>query len=436
MTNVIQHPSSGAIRTFLGHSVRTGEASYRSLERLYAENRLPVSSVIVDASKVRHQREFINTLIEDKVEVVLDTKCAELSALGRFGGYARGAPWHVADSVRPLSAVDFRPGSSKSVFGPIADYAIEIGAHAIHSPSHFLSAGVLDPWFDIDIASLLALRSRLDQEGRYDVSIDYLLMMPSKLIQDEIHQKYLLQRLSGLPFDNLVIRLSGFGSDATAAKMKRVFIALRRLHALDKPIVLDHVGGLVAQSALAFNVVSGIANGVGERARFDATTWNKKPPTKSESNFRGRALFIPIPGLDRSFKKSELELMLATRGSRRKLACHDRECCGPQGLAYLRGEHKAHISRQMAGSINAISHVPNRHRAGHFMNNEIRLAERRARELEGLVTDNESINTRLSAARKRIDSFSRTLETMIDEPQQSALPPSISVRGNYLRRPA
>ena len=53
MAKVIQLPPTGAVRTLIGHAIRTGEASYKRLENLHAEGRLPARAVIVDASKAR-----------------------------------------------------------------------------------------------------------------------------------------------------------------------------------------------------------------------------------------------------------------------------------------------------------------------------------------------------------------------------------------------
>ena len=62
MAEVVQLPLTGALRTPIGHAIRTGEFSYRRLEDLHAEGRLPARAVIVDASKARFQKEFIRSL--------------------------------------------------------------------------------------------------------------------------------------------------------------------------------------------------------------------------------------------------------------------------------------------------------------------------------------------------------------------------------------
>lgn len=434
MAEIIQHPSSGAFRTPLGHSIRTGESSYRQLEMLYAENRLPVSTAVVDASKARYQREFMDALSKDGVEIILDTKCAELSEPGRFEGYAKGAPWCPKDEHRPLFVSDFQPGANTSVFGPIARLAAELKVDAIYAPTHYLRQGAFDSMFEVDIASLFHLRAQLDREGSEDIAIDYNLILPNTALVDEQQQEALVQRLAGLPFDNLVLRLSGFGAHAGHLTMKRTFKALTQLSALGKPIVIDHVGGLIALAAVAFNYASGTVHGIGERERFDARDWHKTRPELNRETGFGRASFYPVPDFDRSFRRPEIELIKAQPGGRRHLSCLDRACCGPQGLAYL-DNPKAHIARQAARALEALSAVPNSHRAEHFMNTEMRNAERKARDLAGLETGSESVDKRLSKASKRIDSLSRTFDTLIDEPEQAREPISLVRRARY-RRPA
>ena len=51
MPKVVHLPPTGALRTPVGHAIRTGETAFRRLEDLHAEGRLPARAVIVDASK-------------------------------------------------------------------------------------------------------------------------------------------------------------------------------------------------------------------------------------------------------------------------------------------------------------------------------------------------------------------------------------------------
>ena len=79
VAEVIPLPSAEPLRTPIGQAIRTGESSYRQLENLHAEGRLPASTVVVDASKARFQREFIASLKDSGAEIILDTKCADPS---------------------------------------------------------------------------------------------------------------------------------------------------------------------------------------------------------------------------------------------------------------------------------------------------------------------------------------------------------------------
>lgn len=115
---IIELPHQTALRTPIGHAIRTGESSYRQLEHLYAEGRLPSATVIIDASKARHQREFIRSLRDNASDIILDTKVAELSEIGKFRGSAKGTAelFQVPDvhRVRHFRHVEMRNAERKA----------------------------------------------------------------------------------------------------------------------------------------------------------------------------------------------------------------------------------------------------------------------------------------------------------------------------------
>ena len=147
MAKIIQLPPTGAVRTPIGHAIRTGEASYKRLENLHAEGRLPARAVIVDASKARFQKEFIRALRATGADVTLDPKVAELSEVGKFSGSARETPWAVDDNTRPLEAEDFEPGANADLFDKFARMAAELGVTSVMAPTHLLRSGVDNPGF-------------------------------------------------------------------------------------------------------------------------------------------------------------------------------------------------------------------------------------------------------------------------------------------------
>ena len=417
--NVI--PLRPHLHTRIGHVIRTGEMTHRQYEHLHAAGRLPAEHVIVDASRAGSQKEFIRALQDFGTDVILDTKTSELSAVGRFRGMAKGAPWAATLEGQPLGLRDFQPNANIDLFGQIARMAVDLGVAAVMSPTHFLRNGADDFCLPIDLESVTHLRSALNREGGMGIAIDYSLILPHTRLQDRTHRSRLMKALKGLPIDNLALRLSGFGSNAKPLSVKRTFAAIENLHGLGYPIILDHIGGLVGLGALAFGVVSGIAHGIGERDRFDARNWHKPPKEREKGASFGQQFRIPLFGLDRTFSRQDLETIAAATGGRRLVACHDRECC-PHGLDSMLREPRHHMARQEFAVINRLGAVPDTKRVAHFLNVDMRRAERTARDLARLETGDEKLARRLAACSKWTDDTAGTFETLAER-ERSALPP-------------
>jgi hypothetical protein len=413
-------PSHVALRRPLGHAIRTGESSYRQLEHLYAEGRLPSETVIVDASKTRFKREFIRSLREHGSDIILDTKVAELSELGKFKGAAKGARW-APEENRPLLISDFEPGSKIDLYGKIARHAVDLGVTAVMAPAHFLRTGANEPWLEVDRAAVLSLRTQLDREAGAAIAIDYPLILPHTRLLDPAHRLELIGTLTDLPIDNLTVRLSGFGADSGPLAVSRVLVALGDFHRLGYPIVLDHVGGLVGLSALAFGVASDIAHGIGEHDRFDARDWHKPPKDRDSESTFGRSTYIPLPGFDKSFRKADLQAIAAAAGGRRLVSCQDPTCCA-HGLKSMLDNPRAHIAHQKRRAVGALYQVPDSRRIGHFLDVEMREAERKAGDLVRLNLEDDKLKTTLIAGRKRIDSMARMYELLAERDRPIARP--------------
>lgn len=425
MAKIIRLPVRRALRTPIGHAIRTGDTSYRQLEHLHAEGRLPARAVIVDASKAKFQREFVRALRENGSDVTLDTKVAELSEIGKFKGSAKGTPWAAEDESRPLRPEDFEVGANLDIFSKIARLAVEFDMTSVMSPTHFLRTGVDSIWFPIDCRSVSLLRTALDREGGRHIAIDYPLILPHTCLFDDEQRTRIVSELYNLPIENLVLRLSGFGADAGPLTVKKTLIAIQNLHDLEYPILLDYVGGLVGLSALAFGVVSGIAHGIGERDRFDARKWQIQPEKPRSNGSFGRPIYFPLPDFDKSFRKEDLETIASTPRGRRLVACGNRDCC-PQGLASMLNNHRSHIARQKFRAVEDLFNVPDSRRINHFMSVEMRNAERKARDLVRLNVGDERLEQILSKGRKRIDSMTRMFETLSE--RDRPFPPALKVR--------
>ena len=421
MADVLQLAQTGRFRTPIGHVIRTGEASYRQLEHLHAKGRLPARAVVIDASKARFQLEFIRSLRASGADVTLDPKVAELSEPGKFSGSAKATPRAIEDARRPLEPDDFDPQADTDLFGKIARMSVELGVTTVLSPAHFLRPGVDNVWLPIDRRSVALLRAALDREGCAQIAIDYPLILPHIRLLDDRYLPRTLAALPGLPFDNLVLRLSGLGADARPLAVKRTAGAIEQLHVLGYPILLDYVGGLVGLGALAFGVVSGIAHGIGERDRFDARSWNKPPRPQSADGSFGRPIAIPLPGLDKSFRKKEFRAIATAARGRRLDVCGERDCC-PRGLSSMLENHRAHIARQKFRAIKALFAVPDARRVDHFIDVDLRSAERLARDLVHLNLVDDGLTKSRSNWRKRIGSMTRMFETLSERTRPSPPP--------------
>jgi hypothetical protein len=420
MENVIPFPHPVPPIQPIAHFIRLGESGYLKLANLHAVGRFPTSRVVVDASRLKHQKEFVASLRARGVEIVLDTKVAELSAREKFSGHAHHAPWAKLGNGEPLNPSHFNPASPQDIFGEIARFAVEYKVDAVLAPTHFLGDPAFAGWFSIDCAGCVAMRKALDREGGPNIAIDYSLILSHVALNDDSIRSDFLAGLDGLPYENLWVRASGFGSNAGPLATRRFFVSMSALHNLGKPVVADYLGGLVGLAALAFGAVSGISHGIGERERFDARNWHK-PLERTEDGGFGRQVRILVAGLDRSVTLPELELMANARGGRRLIACGNRECC-PHGLSDMIAEPHQHTAFHNFSIISAMAAIPDLNREHHLLNGPMADAVRRALQVKDLKfsiseatarkIDTDALRRRLSDHHHRLLKLRSTLENL------------------------
>jgi hypothetical protein len=364
----------------VAHYVRVGEQAHVQLEELHSQGRFPVKRAVIDASRFKHQRKLFDLLRSEGLELVLDTKAAELAEPAKRSGFARGAPWAPAEDVRPMGP-KFFGDTPHSVIQQIAQFAVENNFSAVLAPTHFLRQGPNDDWFKVDLAAVSLLRKYLDQFGGKKVAIDYTLIMPQILLRDDAARGALVEGLSRISFENLWIRASGFGSDGTASGARAYINALCALHNLGRPIISDYLGGLIGLAAVAFGAASGIAHGIGERERFDAGSWHLEPKKKDddEKGKGGRQNRIYVASMDRSLTVPELNALAKARGGRRLLVCGDRDCCS--GLDDMINNWRGHFLKQRFEQIQRIENVPDLKREDDFLNRDLALADQQSRQI-------------------------------------------------------
>lgn len=409
--------------TPIAHYIHLGDSGYHKLADLHSSGRLPARRVVVDASKMARQRDLIDALRKDAAEIVIDTKAAELSVIGKCGGLAKEAPWAKLNGGRPLTPDIFSAGHRTDIFGAIARFAVEQRVHAVLAPSHYLCDPNVRDWFAIDQELCRQLRRALDREGGQRIEIDFLVVAPYSQLNQDDFRKGLLEAPPDLPYVNLWICAGNFGNDATAAGAAKFITALSGLHNLGKPIIADYLGGLVGTAAIAFGAVSGIGHGIGERERFDAGDWYKPPKRREDGSF-GRAVRVQIPGLDRSLTVSELQLLGSAKGGRALVACGDRRCC-PHGLRDMIDEPRRHAAFQCFEAMDEFAKTPDLRRETHFLQSVMKPSMSLANQVKGLCPsadearklriDPESLMKRLNEHAGRQRRMQSTLEHLFEQ---------------------
>ena len=410
---ILPFPLTASAKPRLAYFVRIGEA-HKKLADLHASGRLPAERVVVEASRLRHQGELIETVMDDGAEIVLDTEVAELAALGKFAGHSRHAPWARSGEGGPLGPEHFRDNAASDVIGQIARFAVASHIDVVLTPAHYLGDPSYADWLVVDVRACALLRKALDREGGQHISIDYPVIAPHTLLNSDAFRGELVEMIADLPVDNIWVRASGLGSDAGPLTMKRYLSAMAGFHNLGKPVIADQLGGLPGLIAMAFGSVSGVAQGIGERERFDARAWHLTPPERKDENSFGRAVRIAIPGLGKSATIKELELLASAKGGRKLVACGDRLCC-PHGLKDMIDDPRRHAAYQIFSRIRALEDIPHLSREHYFLNRPMAEADRLARGIKKLrPSESEAAlhQIDLSKLKGRYHDYSRKVEKL------------------------
>jgi len=389
--------------------LRIGTTGHNQMEallesgRLTYDGRLWLDRAVLGAAAAPRQTSLMRALADRGAELVLDTDVAELSSLGRFEGVVRQAPWAIQG--RPLQLDDWRGARGHERVMQIARFAVEHGFRSVLAPTHLL-AGHRDRAFDTDRNVLEQLRRALDDVGGADVALDYALLIPNRILRDSDERAAFIAALRGQPFENLWLRIAGFGIDATPVGVRRYISALHEFVDQDHPIVADGVAGLAGLATVAFGAAGGIAHGVGVLERFDTRSWSKRPEKKSKGGAGTRAL---VPMLDRQLKVEELKAIAAASGGSRLVSCVDMKRCR-RGLTDTLHDPKPHYLYQRRAPLEALSRVPESRRAEHHLSQMLAPADRHARMLNRLKIADPKVKKILDQSGHRVEQLLHVLE--------------------------
>jgi hypothetical protein len=386
----------------IGHFIRIG-SNHRQLETLHSSGRLPVNRVVADASSLKAQSDLLRLLKSAGAEITLDTRIAELS---EPGSYTSSAQWLTfADKKRPMIPLDFTGDGSRRIAKEVATLAITNAVDAVLVPSHFVINARSD-WWRIDLQLCTDVRHALDDLGGGNIRTDYSLTTPYETLREPEQRRVFLTELQDLPFENLWLRISGFGADATPTGVRRYISAVADFHALKRPLIADNVGGIAGLAVAAFGATGAIAHGVSEKERFDVRPWLVRKPGGGGQS--GRVYFAAV---DRYFKLDEARALLEARGARRLLSCEDRDCC-PRGADDTFNDPKAHFITQRLKQLRDLSRAPEERRVDRFLDVHLAAADRRARQAAKLDTSNPATKRALEKASFRLDRMRGVLENL------------------------
>lgn len=388
----------------IGHFIRIGGNGHRQLETLQGSGKLRLDRVVADAASFKAQTDLLGSLRNSGTEITLDTRIAELSEVG---SYVQSAQWlSCVERSRPLIPADFGANNSDRIVAEIAEFAIKNTVDVVLAPSHFV-ADARSPWWPIDIKLCQDLRRALDEMGGGHVRIDYSLITTYRTLREPEQRRAFIGAMKDLPYTNLWLRISGFGADATGIAVRRSISAIADLHSLRRPIVADHVGGLVALALVAFGATGAIAHGVGEKERFAGQRWLSPKPKRGG----GQVGRVYVRALDRYFKIDDAQLLMELGSARRLLACADRECC-PLGVEDTFKNPKGHFLTQRISQLADLSKVQESRRVDRFLNHHLAQADRIARQAARLNPNDPSLARALRENTVRIDRMRAILEDL------------------------
>lgn len=314
-------------------------------------------------------------------------------------------PW--AHPERPFTPDDFGRDRIVDLAAQIADFAIEHEVDAVFAPTRLLD-GPQDAWLDVDAATCEALRYALDVRGANAIAMDYPLLTNYQVLLDGSARNALASRLIDLPFEYLWFRIANFGSDKSAAGVRKYVNAVRDFHEIERPVIADGVGGLPALGILSFGATGGICHGVAEKERFYPNYWRR--PQKSGGGGRSSRR-VYFANLDMYLSDEQASTLLATRSAKPLLGCRGTGCC-PGGWEDMILNPKTHYLVQTTHRVCELGGIPDLRRADHFLAKQLAPSDRVARNAVRLRVPDQKILKRLAENSRKIDDMRRVFEDL------------------------
>jgi hypothetical protein len=390
------HVLRPATPTIAGY-LRIGHSSHRKLADIHAAGQLPYRRAVFDAAHFGKQRELAKTLKASGCEIVLDPNFAEMATIGKFGSSTiQKLSW--SNHNRPWESSDFGRMRNFDAVKAIAEFVVTAGVHAVLAPTHLVET-VNDQWRPIDLRMCEALRYELDRCGGSNIAVDYQLITTTALLKDAEARAGFVADIQTMRIENVWLRASGFGADATGAGTRHFIESVRVLHGIGRPLIADMAGGFATLGVVAFGAVGGMSHGVGLKETFRAADWRKQPDEDGVGG--GPAPRTYVKELDRYFKEEQLQAIFNAKGGRSRFCCADTSCC-PHGAEDMIENRHAHFLTQRHRQLDDLSGVPEDRRASHFLLRHLDPAIRSARHAATLKIADEKVVEALGKAKSRM----------------------------------
>jgi hypothetical protein len=413
----------------LGSYIRVARGDGRCVQNFLEVKGAHFHGVVIDATRVPLDKELRDTAAIKRIDVVLDPKTQESATEGAFNSKLAKLPW---GADKPHAVEDFEGSAGKRRATAIAEFVKDNGFTKVLTPSHFVRSHD-DDWFDVDLQMADRLREALDRVGASTIPIAYSLAIPYSVLRDTAELNSLVERIGVTTVDEIWLRVDGFGSDASPTGVKNYIEAGRGLHGIGKPLIADHVGGLVGISLLAFGGVGGLSHGVTLRERFSAAHWFRVPSGDTHFGPHHRVYF---PELDIHLEANHAQKLLeSSMGLRARIGCRDTECC-PRAVADMIAQPGRHFLNQRAKQFSRLSEVPGQLRTSVFLEEFLRKASDHAMAVSNMRIADTIFSERMLKQRLRLDALRETLGVFAERKPPntfSALPQTRVVRESTFR---
>jgi hypothetical protein len=352
----------------LGLYVRAGRLDQKELQSFIASGASGLTGVVFEAKRVVQQKELLSLVLERRLDAVLDPQTQPMATVGGYAKNMDKLPW---SEKRPHSLEDFAsPFARQHLVDKIAQFVLLHGFTQVLAPTHLIT-GPDDPWLAIDIACTNALRLALERHGVGHVQVNYSMALTYEAFRTSAKRHATLEQLQRANADCLWLNIDGCGSSSSPTAVTRYGDAATDFHALGKPVVADHVGGLVGLSLLAFGVVGGLAHGVTLGERFDTAGWHKPP----QGNPFGQKPRIYIPQIDMLLSRDDAEKFFEMGGGRARthFGCRDTNCCA-RGITDMLQAPVRHFLYQRTREVAGLGQIPESLRPSQFLEEHLRPA--------------------------------------------------------------